>query len=358
MYPKNEEKRKTIYSVFLKSFLLFSFLLFSLSSINNVHAGSLKFETTDLSVIASVPCIKNVKSSYQISVYKDKKLIQQLVAKNLGRNDTRKVIYDLQPNTSYLIIVKNNNTNKKTTHFLKTKKNGTYKIFNSYKEAGRYSYKKWQELKSSTFYLAVSSSDYTFNTINTKKIRKYDHGPYASSPNGYYGTNTTCEYVTIGKKTGSNGKKYILVRTRYQARAGLFNEKKVNRYAKSFAKKIRSKSKRDKIWAIYKLVADRTKYKGGYKYSGTAYGALIKKRALCGGYSEAFALLCDKAGIECIEESGMVKNEGHAWNMVKYGGRWYMCDVTFGDTSGNMKKYFMVKKSSRLYKMRRKNKQY
>lgn len=355
MYPKNKKKQKEIHSFFLKSFFLCSFLLFFLSHANNVHASSLKFETTDFSAVASVPCIKNVKSSYQISVYKDKELIQQLVVKNLGRNDTRKVIYDLQPNTSYLIVVKNNNTNKKTTHFIKTKKNGTYKIFNSYKEAGRYSYKKWQELKSSTFYLAVSSSDYTFNTINTKKIRKYDHGPYVSSPDGYYGTNVSCDYVTIGKKTGSNGKKYVLVRTRYQSRSGLINEKKVNQNAKSFVQKIKGKSKKDKIRAIYKIVADRAKYKRRCKYCGTAYGALIQRKASCGGYTKAFSLLCDKAGIECIEESGLVKNEGHAWNMVKYGGKWYMCDVTFGDTSGNMKKYFMISKSNSLYRMRKKN---
>lgn len=62
-----------------------------------------------------------------------------------------------------------------------------------------------------------------------------------------------------------------------------------------------------------------------------AYGALVEGKAVCDGYSRAFKLLCDKAGIDCIVMSGNADGFAHAWNAVKIEDEWYYTDVTWND---------------------------
>ena len=69
--------------------------------------------------------------------------------------------------------------------------------------------------------------------------------------------------------------------------------------------------------------------------SFTPYGILILGRGVCQGYAEAFALLGKEAGLECQavigEAYGFNQWNGHAWNIVKIGDRYYHLDVTFDD---------------------------
>lgn len=57
------------------------------------------------------------------------------------------------------------------------------------------------------------------------------------------------------------------------------------------------------------------------------YGVLINKTGVCESYSEAFQLLCNAVGINCIQKYG----DNHQWNAVLLDGEWYECDVTFDD---------------------------
>jgi hypothetical protein len=68
-----------------------------------------------------------------------------------------------------------------------------------------------------------------------------------------------------------------------------------------------------------------------YYDSFNAYGALIEGIAVCEGYSEAFKLLCDRAGIDCIIVTGELDGVGHAWNRVRINEKWYDVDVTNND---------------------------
>ncbi len=65
----------------------------------------------------------------------------------------------------------------------------------------------------------------------------------------------------------------------------------------------------------------------------TPYGALVNHEAVCQGFAQAFQVVLKKAGVECwyvfgdfIYDSGKV--EGHGWNMVKLGDKYYYLDVT------------------------------
>lgn len=65
--------------------------------------------------------------------------------------------------------------------------------------------------------------------------------------------------------------------------------------------------------------------------SYTAYGALVKRKAVCQGYSLAFELLMQQLGIPCaIVESDTMN---HAWNAVQLDGAWYHVDVTWDDSA-------------------------
>lgn len=62
------------------------------------------------------------------------------------------------------------------------------------------------------------------------------------------------------------------------------------------------------------------------------YGAMVKKQAVCSGYSYAAKMLLNRVGIESRIVVGMSKNSGHMWNQVKINGNWYHLDITWDDS--------------------------
>ena len=61
------------------------------------------------------------------------------------------------------------------------------------------------------------------------------------------------------------------------------------------------------------------------------YGALIKRQAICMGYTTTFQLFMDMLGIESKVVHGSAEDEEHAWNLVNIGGNWYHVDTTWDD---------------------------
>lgn len=60
----------------------------------------------------------------------------------------------------------------------------------------------------------------------------------------------------------------------------------------------------------------------------TAYGALVKKQAVCDGISKAFQIVMQEEEIECITAVGELDNVPHAWNMIELYGDYYHIDLT------------------------------
>ena len=90
--------------------------------------------------------------------------------------------------------------------------------------------------------------------------------------------------------------------------------------------------------ALYSYIATSVEYDyGHYRWYGeavnsaNAFGALIRGKAICTGYSASFRLLCEMCGIPCISVLGSATPNGydepHGWNMVKLGPCWYYVDV-------------------------------
>ena len=67
--------------------------------------------------------------------------------------------------------------------------------------------------------------------------------------------------------------------------------------------------------------------------SFTFKGALLKKKAVCQGYSETFMVFMELLGIP-VKFVPSVDQGNHAWNMVKVSGKWYHIDVTWDDPLG------------------------
>jgi len=69
-----------------------------------------------------------------------------------------------------------------------------------------------------------------------------------------------------------------------------------------------------------------------YLYDYQAYSALVKGKAICSGYAQAFYRLCREAGISCWYCRGTTSEGRHAWNMLDTENGVVYIDVTWFDT--------------------------
>nr|WP_275958017.1 transglutaminase domain-containing protein [Pseudoflavonifractor phocaeensis] len=106
----------------------------------------------------------------------------------------------------------------------------------------------------------------------------------------------------------------------------------------------------EKLRAIYGYIVEHTTY--DYRYyqdpgampfeSRTAYGPLAEGTAICGGFSWAFRMLCEEAGIPCWNVTGTGAGEEHMWNCALMGGEYRYFDTTWdaGATDEEQWRYF------------------
>ncbi len=103
----------------------------------------------------------------------------------------------------------------------------------------------------------------------------------------------------------------------------------------------------ERVLSIHDYICTLTTYDTTGEYVYSAYGALIDHRAVCEGYAEAFKLLCDANGIDCVLVSGTgitsTGRENHMWNYVcMEDGNWYAVDATWDDSKQILRSYFLV----------------
>lgn len=119
-------------------------------------------------------------------------------------------------------------------------------------------------------------------------------------------------------------------------------DKRVDQVIKTVIKKgmsTREKVKAVHNWLIRNVKYDYDNYLRGTvpKVSHTSKGALVRGLAVCDGYSKAFMKIMRKLKIPCRMLAGVSEGGGHAWNLVKVGGKWLHVDVTFDDPIVNGK---------------------
>ncbi|MBR4026092.1 MAG: hypothetical protein IKJ01_00855, partial [Lachnospiraceae bacterium] len=67
-------------------------------------------------------------------------------------------------------------------------------------------------------------------------------------------------------------------------------------------------------------------------------GSVGEEGPVCASYAKAYKVLCDAAGIPCIDVGGYLRESSfglytdpHQWNYVKLEDKWYLVDATWGD---------------------------
>ncbi len=98
---------------------------------------------------------------------------------------------------------------------------------------------------------------------------------------------------------------------------------------------LKSKSDYGKCKAIYDYITSNVTYDyehlsdSEYERAHTAYAALVDKTAVCEGYASLFYRLAMEAGLDCRIIAGVSELQGHAWNIVKLGDKYYNLDSTW-----------------------------
>lgn len=87
------------------------------------------------------------------------------------------------------------------------------------------------------------------------------------------------------------------------------------------------------------------------KFHKRMYSVLLnQKRSICSGYAMLLETMSQSVGINCKKISGMGRGwddqigrwaDNHAWNVVQFGHKWYVCDATWasGYYDDDFKKY-------------------
>ena len=102
-------------------------------------------------------------------------------------------------------------------------------------------------------------------------------------------------------------------------------------YAAEWSANVISDPPSERVLTAYTRVCAACCYDGSGAEPDSAYGALIVQKAVCGGYAEAFLLLCRAAEIPCMIVTGTAQGIMHEWNLVALDGQWYHVDCCWDD---------------------------
>ena len=111
---------------------------------------------------------------------------------------------------------------------------------------------------------------------------------------------------------------------------------------------------KENIKSIHHYLINNITYDDDYtktqdENSTTAYGAITTKKAICGGYTDAFAIAMDILNIPNFK----VSSKEHIWNVIYYNNAWYHIDVTWDDdeiNKNNNTNFFMINTDTLLKK--------
>jgi len=109
---------------------------------------------------------------------------------------------------------------------------------------------------------------------------------------------------------------------------------------------VSSASDYEKVKAIYDYICANVTYDrehlgdDSYKKQFTAYAALIQGESVCQGYALLFYRLALELGVDSRLISGTSHGEGHGWNIVELGNRYYNADTTW-DAGNSSYLYFL-----------------
>ena len=139
-------------------------------------------------------------------------------------------------------------------------------------------------------------------------------------------------FKTLKTEVDTTGKVHIETEKIYDNEMIILLNYKVDEIIKDNIKD--SLSTKDKIKKIHDYIINNTTYDKNrsdqkiVKYkSDNAYGVLIEKHGLCGGYTDSMMLFLEKFKIPNYK----IATENHIWNYVKVNDEWLHLDLTWDD---------------------------
>ena len=113
----------------------------------------------------------------------------------------------------------------------------------------------------------------------------------------------------------------------------LSHREAIKKRVERLTRDVKGKPEVEKLLFLHRFITENVHYDKLKKpYSHEVIGPLTQGVGVCEGIAKAVKLLADALGMECIvalsaPEEG--RRYGHAWNLVKRGGKWYHMDATF-----------------------------
>ncbi len=108
----------------------------------------------------------------------------------------------------------------------------------------------------------------------------------------------------------------------------------------------------EKVLFLYSWLTEHVRYDNNDYYEqgwSLLYDTLVKRSTVCTGYAEAFYVMCNLAGVDCLTVSGLMQGGiyGHIWNVARVDGIWYMFDATWdGGAAPERYRFFGVTEES------------
>lgn len=106
--------------------------------------------------------------------------------------------------------------------------------------------------------------------------------------------------------------------------------KRLNKVVRVLKQRSSGKSEAETAVIIHDWICKNCSYVTS-DYDQSAYGVLMKKKAVCAGYARCFKLLSDKLGLKCICVNAYLNGVPHLMNYVEVEGDWYLVDCTNDD---------------------------
>lgn len=128
----------------------------------------------------------------------------------------------------------------------------------------------------------------------------------------------------------------------------------VNRTTQEILKElgVEGKSNYEKTKLIHDYVCRLITYVDDTEHASSVYSAYTKGEGLCNSYALCMYKLLTEAGVPCKWIGGTAGTgrdaDGHAWNLVQLGGRWYHLDATWDDQEDGIVYDYFLKGSSDL----------
>ena len=209
--------------------------------------------------------------------------------------------------------------------------------------------------------LTNKSQRYIYDTIkkaikNGKKSVSFDYKKYSMTEKNleyaslaFYYDYPEYDYCTLSTYYYQGSSHKTIVKQTFKYNSAMKKRKKeLNDRTKEIISSIPEDCDTDYEKALYlhDYLCKNVKYndkKDGNRWQHSAYGALIKRECVCDGYSRAYNLLLQKAGIQAWQVNGYAKEDGqydidgigHSWNIMWIEGECYYTDVTFDDGDSN-----------------------